>query len=194
MFASRHAPPPPDAVVAELAGRYGEPHRRYHNAAHIAEVLGWFDWVAESATWGRPGDVLWAVWFHDAIYDPLAKDNETKSAELAAMFGASVRSCELIRLTARHGHLAPSDVDRDAALFLDCDTAILGAEAGAFDAYDAAIRDEYHAVADAAFRAGRGAFLRGMLERPRLFLSDLFHARLDGVARSNLARAALRYA
>src|SRR5204862_283028 len=78
-----------------------------------------------------------AVLFHDAIYDPLAGDNEARSAEVAARFGASERACDLIRLTARHGKLSPADVDRDAALFLDCDTQILATEPAVFDAYDA---------------------------------------------------------
>jgi len=188
-FASRHLPPPGAAVVRELAARYGEPHRAYHNATHIAEVLRHFDDVWDALGWDHPHDVFDAVLFHDAIYDPLAKDNEARSADLAAAFGASDRTRALILLTARHGAIAPSDVDRDAAHFLDCDTAILGAPPDAFDAYDAAVRREYAMVPDAAYRAGRAAFLRSLLDRPRIFLGDLFHARYDAAARANLARA-----
>ena len=80
-------------------------------------------------------------------------------------------------------------VDADAALFLDCDMAILGAEPAAFDAYDAAIAREYHAIPAEAFRAGRRAFLQSVLALPRIFLSDYVHARLDARARANLTRA-----
>lgn len=194
MFASRHLPPPPDAVVRELVARYGEPHRAYHNATHIAEVLGHFDDVWGAVGWDDAPSVFDAVLWHDAIYDPLAKDNEARSAALAATFGIGDRARELILLTARHGSLSPTDVDRDAANFLDCDTAILGAPPDAFDAYDAAVRREYAAVPDEAFRAGRGMFLRSMLDRPRIFLGDLFHARYDAAARANLARTLARYA
>lgn len=181
------------AAYAELATRYGEPHRAYHHAGHIAEVLRWFDWVAAEVGWDRPEDVRLAILFHDAIYDPLAKDNEARSADLARQYGASERVAELILLTARHGRLTPSEVDRDAAHFLDSDTAILGADAAEFDAYDAAIAREYAAVPPDEFRTGRRKFLEGMLARPRIFLSDLFHARLDAAARANLERALARY-
>jgi hypothetical protein len=49
------------------------------------------------------------------------------------------RVSRLILLTTCHGHLALEDVDRDAALFLDCDMAILGASPAVFDAYHAGI-------------------------------------------------------
>ena len=106
--------------------------------------------------------------------------------------GAGERTVELILLTARHGRLAPGDVDDEAALFLDCDMAILGAAPPAFDAYDAAVAVEYRAVPPEAYHTGRCAFLAGLLAQPRIFLSDRFHARLDDDARANLARALAR--
>src|SRR5690606_24141249 len=136
--------------------------RAYHDATHIAEVLGWFDVVAEQVGWQSARDVYDAVLFHDAIYDPKSHDNEDRSAELALAHGCSQRAAELIRLTARHGKLSAADVDHDAALFLDCDTAILGAEPAAFDTYDRAIAIEYGHVPPEAFRAGRAAFLGAM--------------------------------
>jgi predicted metal-dependent HD superfamily phosphohydrolase len=208
VFEARHAP---EGVAPEirqvLVARYSEPHRAYHDLAHIAELLRWFDVVGDAVGWDAPRDVYLAILFHDAIYDPRARDNEARSAELALAHGATPRAAELIRLTARHGALGQADVDRDAAHFLDADTAILGAEPAAFDAYDAAIAVEYaselpgeqvpsgHAhVPPDAYRAGRRAFLEQMARRPRLFLSDFFHARLDAAARANLARALARLA
>jgi len=201
--------------VAEalLVACYGEAHRAYHDLTHITEVLGWFDVVADEVGWESPRDVYDAILFHDAIYDPKAHDNEARSAALARSRGCSARTADLIELTARHGKLTAAEVDRisatlcvaarpgeaeafarDAAHFLDCDTAILGAAPDAFDAYDAAIAIEYDHVPPDAFRAGRGAFLRTMRDRPRLFLSDFFHARLDAAARANLDRViAARY-
>lgn len=194
VFASRHLPAPPGSLVHELLGRYGESHRAYHNASHIAAVLRWFDWTWDETGWDQPADVYAAILFHDAIYDPQRKDNEARSAELAGLHGASERAQALIHLTARHGQLAPSDVDRDAANFLDSDTAILGADAAVFDAYDAAIRREYAGIPAEDYRVGRRAFLSNMLARPRIFLGDLFHAKLDAAARANLTRAVARYA
>lgn len=194
MFGCRHAPLAlaPD-VVQRLAAAYAEPHRAYHTAAHIHEVLHWFDTIWDEVGWRDPASVYLAVVFHDAVYDPTRHDNEARSAELAhQLAGAGPRVVELIELTARHGRLDPADVDHDAAHFLDSDTAILGAPAQVFDAYDAAIAREYAHVEPASYRAGRRSFLEGMIARPRIFLTDFFHTRLEAAARANLARAIAR--
>ncbi|MBS1152427.1 MAG: hypothetical protein H6Q89_4125, partial [Myxococcaceae bacterium] len=99
------------------------------------------------------------------------------------------RISQLILLTARHGALTPADVDPEAALFLDCDMAILGAAPEVFDRYDAAIREEYAQVPAILYSLGRRRFLTRLLAAPRIFLSDFFHARLDAAARANLRRA-----
>jgi predicted metal-dependent HD superfamily phosphohydrolase len=194
VFACTHQPLElPAPLAAELAAAYAEPHRAYHGASHIAEVLAWFDRVFADVGWQDPPAVYVAVVFHDAIYVPGAKDNEARSADWVRRSGLAcdlARAAALVELTASHGHNA--SVDRDAALFLDCDMAILGASPAAFDAYDAAIAREYAAVPAEAFRAGRRTFLQGVLAMPRIFLSDYFHELLDGAARSNLARALAR--
>jgi predicted metal-dependent HD superfamily phosphohydrolase len=197
VFESRHAPYVLAPETArELEARYSEPHRAYHDLTHIAELLRWFEVLADGPGWQDPRAVYDAILFHDAIYEPLAPhgDNEARSAELAVARGAGDRTRAMILATAKHGSLAPADVDHDAALFLDSDTAILGAAPAAFDAYDAAIAAEYRQVPAEAYRAGRRAFLAKLLERPRLFLTDYFHDRLDAAARANLARALARLA
>jgi predicted metal-dependent HD superfamily phosphohydrolase len=200
MISCRHAPLAlPPAAEQALAAAYAEPHRRYHNAAHLADVLAWLDWVADAGAWRDLTSAYLAAVGHDAVYVPGARDNEARSAALVRQLLAGAvpaptldRAAQLILLTARHGAIAPEELagDPDAAHLLDCDTAILGAAPAAFDAYHAAIAAEYApTVPPAAFRAGRRAFLAGLLARPRIFLSDRFHARLDAPARANLARA-----
>jgi predicted metal-dependent HD superfamily phosphohydrolase len=196
VFECRHAPYAISAETErELVTRYSEPHRAYHDLTHIAELLRWFDRIADDIGWCDARAVYDAILFHDAIYDPLAPpgDNEQRSAELAVTHGAGPKTSHLILLTARHGSLDLADVvdddGDDAALFLDADTAILGADPAAFDAYDAAIAVEYKHVPPEAYRAGRRGFLAKMLERRRLFLTTYFQAKLDAAARSNLARA-----
>jgi predicted metal-dependent HD superfamily phosphohydrolase len=201
VWTCRHAPLVlPAAIEVELIARYREPHRAYHDAAHIAELLGWFDVVAEApgAGWRAPAEVFAAIYFHDAVYAPGARDNEARSAALAHAHAAALgveaaRVAALIELTARHGALTAADVtDADTAHFLDADMAIVGTEPAAFDRYDAAIRREYAQLPDDAYRAGRHRFLAGVLARPRIFFSALFHDRLDARARENLARAIAR--
>jgi predicted metal-dependent HD superfamily phosphohydrolase len=193
MFESRTAPLRlPAPLEAALATAYGEPHRAYHDARHIAEVLGHYDRHCDAIGWRQPAEVYVALVFHDAIYVPGARDNEVRSAAWARSAGLPVdgdRVAALIDLTARHGAIDRASIDADAAAFVDCDMAILGAEPAAFDAYDAAIAREYSAVPPDAYRAGRRAFLEKLAAAPRIFLHDAFHARFDAAARANLARA-----
>src|SRR5690606_14949848 len=105
------------------------------------------------------------------------------------------RVAELIELTARHGTLSPGDVGddaiaRDTRRFLACDMASLVAASAALDAYDRGIATEYRGTVPAwLFRLNRRRFLKAVLGRPRIYLSDYFHERYDARARSNLRRA-----
>lgn len=189
---------PPEQREA-LRAAYATPPRAYHNFAHVEAVLCHYDEVAQGPGWERPREVLLAVLYHDAIYEPGRKDNEARSAELAVehirrwLPGEGIdatRVAELINLTARHGSFAPGQVDRDAALFLDCDMAILAADEATFSAYDRGIAAEYRGqVPGWLFRLNRRRFLKALLARERIFLSDWFHQRLDAQARVNLRRA-----
>ena len=94
----------------------------------------------------------------------------------------------LIRLT---DHRAiPSD--EAARLLCDIDLSILGRSPEEFDAYDAAIREEYSWVPDDAYRAGRLQVLAGLLARDHVFGTEQFRQRFELTARTNLRRALAR--
>jgi len=194
----------PTVMLSELEAAYATPPRAYHNFAHVQEVLHRFAEVTAGPGWTQPAEVYLAVLYHDAIYEAGRKDNEARSAELAMAQIAqwlpeqgvdTLRVAELINLTARHGQFSPGDFgddgfSLDARHFLVCDMAILGAEPGVFDAYDAGIAEEYRGhVPGFLFRLNRKRFLKGLLARERIYLSDWFHQRYDASARANLRRA-----
>jgi predicted metal-dependent HD superfamily phosphohydrolase len=194
----------PDAMIDALRSAYAAPPRAYHHFGHVEDVLIQHGEVASGPGWTQPLETALAVLYHDAVYVAGARDNEARSAVLARQHIAhwlphgaadAGRVAELIELTARHGQFAPADfgaggIADDTRHFLDCDMAILGAPSEAFDRYDSAIAEEYRGVVPAwLYRRKRRAFLRSLLERERIFLSDFFHARLDGAARANLTRA-----
>jgi predicted metal-dependent HD superfamily phosphohydrolase len=188
----------PEPLWQAVEAAYASPGRHYHDGEHVTELLSWYERVADDAAWQRPREVLLALLFHDAVYVAGRHDNEAESAQLAR---ASIarwlpdaaldveRVEQLILLTARHGTLRPTEVDPEAALFLDCDMSILGAEPARFDRYERGVAAEYATVPAALYRAGRRQFLERLLASERIFLSDYFHARLDATARANLARA-----
>jgi predicted metal-dependent HD superfamily phosphohydrolase len=184
----------PEAMWDDVKAAYATPGRAYHTYDHVLEVLE--RWREVEPLWTRPLETFVAVLYHDAVYVPGRHDNEAESARLArlaltrfSVAAEAARVEELILLTARHGKLGPADVDAEAALFLDCDMAILAAPAARFAEYERQIAIEYGTLPPEVYAAGRRAFLEGVLGKPRIFLSDYFHARLDAAARENLRRA-----
>ena len=184
-------PPVADhALVADagrdLLGRWSEPHRRYHDIEHLADVLSTVD------EYGAAPEIRLAAWYHDAVYDPRASDNEERSAGLAVdalnALGASGRAAEvarLVRLTASH---EPDPGDVNGVLLCDADLAVLARPADWYDRYAAAIREEYRHVPDDAFRAGRAAVLRRLLDLPALYRTPELRDRWEAAARANLHR------
>ncbi|MFE5329627.1 metal-dependent phosphohydrolase [Embleya sp. NPDC056575] len=177
------------AVVESLLARYAEPHRRYHDTDHLRTVL---DLIGELAYEADDADaVMLAAWFHDAVYDPARADNEERSARLAerGLREAGVapalvaETARLVRVTAEH---APGEHDHNAHVLCDADLAILAADRERYEAYTAAVREEYAFVPDEAFRAARAAVLRDLMSLPRLFHTRLGAARYEEAARFNM--------
>ena len=184
-------PVPAPAVLAQVLQRWAEPHRKYHTLQHLGECLALFE--RDRALAEHPGEVAIAVWFHDAVYDTSRHDNEAESADWARRVllqagapGEVAGRVHAAIMATRHD-AAPTTPD--AALLVDIDLAILGADARRFDEYERQIRDEYGFVPEARFRAKRGEILRGFLARQSLFATPAYVARFDAQARINLARA-----
>jgi predicted metal-dependent HD superfamily phosphohydrolase len=186
----------PPALWDEVRAAYSTPGRAYHTFDHVLEVMARWREVERDVGWRQPAETSVAVLYHDAVYVPGRHDNEAESARLMREAAARLlpeldagRVEQLILFTARHGKLVPSDVDAEAALFLDCDMAILAAPPERFAEYQRQIAAEYSALPPEVYAMGRRRFLEGVLAAPRIFLSEYFHARLDATARDNLRRS-----
>ncbi|MFF2429695.1 HD domain-containing protein [Streptomyces mirabilis] len=183
--------PDPAPYADNLLARWQEPQRRYHTLAHLTAVLDHIDVLEQYAD--DPALVRLAAWFHDAVYLPDRSENEERSARLAerALPEAGVREDEtaevgrLVRLTVTH---APTDDDRNGQVLCDADLAILASLPDTYTAYTAAVREEYAFVPDEAFRAGRAAVLRQLLDLPRLFRTPYGTREWEERARENLRR------
>ena len=183
--------PASTALRDELVACCAEPHRGYHTLQHLRECIAGLDDVLALA--GRPGEVEIALWFHDAVYDVQAHDNEARSAEWAkqAMLGAgasteAARRVHALVMATRHDALPSS---ADARLVVDIDLSILGADARRFDEYEDQVRREYAWVADDVFRARRREVLQRLLGRRTLYGTTHFRDRLEQRARENLQRS-----
>jgi predicted metal-dependent HD superfamily phosphohydrolase len=185
-----------DKIKLELSQLYSAPDRIYHGLGHVETLLKLLD--RYRAEFSDPEAVEAAVWFHDCIYDTRAKDNELKSAELAVT--RLTDSVEEMRLSRIHDmieatatHTVPRFSDPkatiDAAMFLDMDLSILGADEPQFDAYEAAVRKEYDWVDDEAWRKGRAEVLTRFMARPYIFYSEVFRDKYEVAARRNMGRS-----
>jgi predicted metal-dependent HD superfamily phosphohydrolase len=184
-------PAPDDALRDALILRYGEPHRHYHTLQHLEECLALLRGARAAAA--HPGEVALALWFHDAVYDPLSGSNEAESAAWARRAALSAglapdAAARIHALVLATRHDAPP-ASGDAALVADIDLAILGADAARFDEYERQVRAEYAPVPDALFRNGRRRILERILARERIFTTPAFHARYEARARGNIERS-----
>jgi predicted metal-dependent HD superfamily phosphohydrolase len=179
-------------VYAKLAACHSEPQRHYHTLKHVAECLRLLDELHETA--GDPDVLELALWFHDAVCDTRARDNEERSAELArqtlravgAKWELSDRVAVLIRAT---DHTLGSKASGDAALICDLDLASLGAEKPTFDLNTDLIRREYDWVDDAEFDRSCIAFFQDLLAREQIYRTPAMRARFEERARANLAQS-----
>jgi predicted metal-dependent HD superfamily phosphohydrolase len=167
-----------------LTAAYSESHRHYHNLRHIAECFQEFEAVRDREA--SLEAIEFAIWFHDAIYDTKASDNEEKSAEWARGFLAtsdlSEQVSNLVLATKQHD----IRLDPAAPLLVDIDLSILGQPEKRFWEYEAQICAEYAWVDPAVFSEKRAEILETFLKRDRLYSTDWFFHRYERQARQNL--------
>jgi len=171
-----------------LTAAYAEPRRYYHNQQHIADCLTEFDQARHLAL--QSAAVEFALWFHDAVYDPKAGDNEEQSAALAQRCLAEAgTSGSLAAAVARFVMATKSHdagADSDAGLVVDVDLSILGQGESRFCQYEQQIRQEYAWVPQAVFASKRAEMLRRFLARDRIFATEWFRNKYERQARQNL--------
>ena len=174
---------------AGLIIRWSEPHRRYHDVAHLDAVLRRVDELAAVEV----DLVCLGAWFYDAVYDPTSADNEARSALLAhkVLTGLRVDNAvvsevaRLVTLTTTH---APVPDDQSGAVLCDADLAVLAGDDAGYGRYTDAVRAEYAHLDDATFTAGRARILRSLLDRPALFSTEHGRTAWEAAARDNVRR------
>lgn len=176
-------------VLFNLVSTYCHPQRYYHNLGHIQLMMATLDRMKSLAT-DFPAIYL-ATWFHDIIYDPIAHDNEEKSADYAGEIlpqlnipTSTIAATQTLILRTKHHEAAEDELDTQ--ILLDADWGILGAEPSDYQFYTQAIRREFVAFSEADYRQGRTQFLEGILKRDRLYFTPLMFEEREAIARSNL--------
>ena len=180
--------------VAELGESllqaWEQPHRAYHHSGHLSQMLTDLDRLYAHRTQGStPLALVLAAWFHDAVYEGAPGEDERRSEQLASasleplvtaglLTGHELQMVSLlVRATATHELPESADLPagyepEDIQFFLDADMAILAADSARYRRYLRGVRSEYSHFDDEAFRAGRTTFLRSILGRKCVFLSE----------------------
>jgi predicted metal-dependent HD superfamily phosphohydrolase len=181
-------------VFDDVVGRHRTPERQYHGVRHVTWTVRHVRELSAIVPVTDEAAVIVAAFFHDAVYDVTADDNEARSAALAERvlgeLGWSDDRCSrvarLIMATARHEPADDAD-DSDEAVMVDADLAVLGSEPAAYQAYVTGVRAEYGQLDDEQWRTGRRAVLERLLGREPLYSTEPGRSRWERRARANMA-------
>lgn len=174
----------------DIVARYSEPGRYYHTMQHLENMYRHLQAIFMHID--KKEEVLFALFYHDIIYDPLRKDNEAQSASYAKDILTKLGSpadrianvTQLIEATAGHKFHQQSHVN----YFLDVDLSILAGTADSYDEYAANVRKEYSMYPDNEYRQGRKQVLQSFFSGERIFKTDYFFEKCEALARKNIAR------
>jgi predicted metal-dependent HD superfamily phosphohydrolase len=173
----------------KLHRAYQDQHRFYHTLQHLEECLQQFDIVASQHNVACSPAMELALWFHDAVYDVGASNNEEQSAQLArfVLLKADVDSsliddtCRLVMATKTHNGSLP-----DEECIADIDLSILGQTPSRFQEYERQIRQEYAMIDETLYCTKRSEIMASFLNRPRLYKTRYFCQHFEEQARLNL--------
>ncbi|EAZ91218.1 HD domain-containing protein [Crocosphaera chwakensis] len=173
---------------SEIETAYQQPERFYHNLEHLIYLveLG----IQYQSHIEDFNTLLFAIFYHDIIYQIKEKDNEIKSAELAVEKlslikypQTQIRKCYYQIIATKKHEL---NQDKDTNLLLDFDLAILGEKRNKYLEYAENIRKEYLIYPDHIYNQGRRQVLQEFLERNFLYKTKLFQDKFEETARKNL--------
>jgi predicted metal-dependent HD superfamily phosphohydrolase len=176
------------SIVNEIISRYNEPSRAYHNINHLFFILEQRNNLPLNT---EEREFLFLVTlFHDFVYEIGSKENEKRSAKVAATFLRELDFdearinwiCNCILLTKDHQSSEADDLQK---LFCDLDLLILASPSFAYDSYIQKIRKEYRVYPDFIYNNGRKKVLKDFLQRNKIFHSTAFEY-LEDQARINI--------
>ncbi len=177
-----------DELWNEIEINYTKKKRHYHTLEHLDNLLKQLSEVkAQIKGWDS---VLFSLFYHDVIYNPLKNDNEERSADLAekrlqqiSVSKFIVENCKT-QILATKKHAESSDMDIN--FFTDADLSILGSEWNLYSVYFMQVRKEYSIYPDLIYNPGRKKVLLHFLQMERIFKTDYFNNKFELQAKQNL--------
>ncbi len=179
-----------EELWTEIEELYSGEKRHYHTLTHLENLLVELEKARENILdWDA---VLFALFYHDVIYNTLNGDNEEQSAELAVermkTLGVQeerVMKCRAHILATKKHEVAS---DNDTNLFTDADLSILGKDWETYSEYCRDVRLEYSIYPDFVYKPGRKNVLTHFLQMERIFKTEHFFNLYEKQARFNMQR------
>ena len=179
----------PQKLFNKLVVAYSEKQRAYHTVQHLYECLSLLESVRSYLN--DVNAVVLALWFHDVIYDPQAKDNELQSSELFEQYLAQDLSIGITQkikrwIVATQKHESTDELDLQ--FLLDIDLAILASSPARFVAYEQQIQQEYVWVDPEIYSVKRKEVLRYFYQTEPLYQTEYFQLNFELQAKQNLEK------
>ena len=174
----------------EITTAYLAKDRHYHNLTHLENLLVHLEAHKERCSdWHA---TIFAIAYHDIIYNTLRQDNEEKSAQLAqerlsAIGVPDIRIrlvYDMIIATQKHTVSENEDIN----LFIDADLSILGAPWEVYETYTKQIRKEYAIYPDLVYRPGRKKVLKHFSGMERIYKTAVFFEKYEQQAKNNIQK------
>lgn len=179
-----------DQFWNEIELRYSEEHRYYHTMTHLEDLLTELEEV--KSDFDNYEAVLFALFYHDIVYDATNSNNEEDSAKIASermsqleIDAETKQLCyDIILATKSHEKLT----NRNINLFTDADLSILGKEAHRYENYFSNVRKEYSVYSKFMYKRGRVKVLKSFLGQEQIFKTDYFRHKYESTAKTNILR------
>ncbi len=177
-----------ESLWKEIEQNHGKKNRHYHNLTHLKYLYDQLNEVKDKIVdWDI---VLFALFYHDFIYNALKQNNEEESAKKAvevlhilSVNKNRIELCNEIILATKGHNTSKND---DVNYFTDADLSILGSDWEYYKTYFKQVRKEYKYYPDFMYNKGRVKVLRHFLAMPRIFKTDDFYNRFERQAKENL--------
>lgn len=174
-------------VFDEITAFYNDKKRYYHTLDHVASLFNQIE--TTNLPLEDKAILINVALFHDVIYKAGSKQNELRSSVFAnvklnqlnldSRFIHSV--CKIIEDTA--SHQSENHLNR---LFIDMDLLVLAAHRDEYKDYCEMIKLEHKSIPPLLYNWGRKKFLKNMLAKPRIFLTEDYRIKHEVQARSNM--------
>lgn len=180
-----------ESLWKEIEKKHTSKRRYYHNLTHLKHIYYYLIEIKdEIQDWDM---VLFALFYHDYIYDVLKKDNEEQSAikavsvlnSLTTIKEERIKICKEIILATK-GHNISNN--QDINYFTDADLSILGADQENYKIYTQNVRKEYKYYPDFMYLRGRIKVLHHFKEMFRIYKTEHFFKKFETQAKSNLTQ------